>query len=526
MKPYLLSLLLLGCSILPAQQRYLDSLFSQVIVLDSIVYGHNIGSPIMTGGVLDTVSLYCDVYFPDTLQDTENEHLTLILAIDRYFLPPFYNGTPFGSLKDSAVVEFATRLAKTGYTVVPFETRRGWDAANLDIVIRSESILQAIHRGMQDAHTLARFLRKSAETLGNPFRVGGNDCDIGMIGFDSGGTIALGTAFIKDVSEMELIKFQNPLTMDYFIDSLVEGNVYGSNTTPMNIPNHLGYNSEVNVVVNFGGALLDSSMIEQGEAVSISVHCDRDPFWEYGKFLSPVQPPHDISLPYEPAGSYTIARIQDRLGNNDLFKNPALTDSISSIARSRADGYEGLFPFQYPPATGTFRCAGRDLPLDEAFAPWYWYDETRYAFVHDSLGLGAVFGVNGAEAVCNQTAYHGPSSAGKAKTYIDTMMSFILPRLRMSLNQRNCLTSIEDESDLFSTLEIKQDHNFLYIQGVKNGPLPLEIELMDMQGRVLHQIKGDSRTRHHMAIANLPQGVYVLRLHHKREVASRKVFIK
>ena len=100
-----------------AQTRYLDDMFSSVIVNSNVTYGTNISIlPALQGQPPAVAPLMCDIYEPDG--DTETNRPVIILAHTGSFLPPVINGQPTGSKSDSSIVEQCTRWAKKGYVAI------------------------------------------------------------------------------------------------------------------------------------------------------------------------------------------------------------------------------------------------------------------------------------------------------------------------------------------------------------------------------------------------------------------------
>src|ERR1035437_10377901 len=109
-------------SLLNAQQRYLDDVFTGVTVTSDIVYATNI--TVITGTPA-AGSLKMDVYEPTG--DTASARPLILVFHTGSFLPAVMNGQPTGSKKDSAIVEMCTRFAKKGYVAAAVDYRQGWN---------------------------------------------------------------------------------------------------------------------------------------------------------------------------------------------------------------------------------------------------------------------------------------------------------------------------------------------------------------------------------------------------------------
>src|SRR5438045_816064 len=98
MKKHLLFFIVMifSSSILNAQVRYLDRVFSSATVSSNIVYAHNIG--VLYGAPADT-SLLMDVYEP--AGDTASARPLIIYVHPGTFLPAIYNHSATGTMWDS-----------------------------------------------------------------------------------------------------------------------------------------------------------------------------------------------------------------------------------------------------------------------------------------------------------------------------------------------------------------------------------------------------------------------------------------
>ena len=117
MKKFNILLLLLFCLLqvqTQAQQRYLDqNFFDEVTVTDSMVYGVN--ATVLYFQIFGEAvpqPLYFDFYEPTG--DDETARPLVLLFHSGTFLPFPNNLLSNGTMKDSAVVDVATKLAKMG----------------------------------------------------------------------------------------------------------------------------------------------------------------------------------------------------------------------------------------------------------------------------------------------------------------------------------------------------------------------------------------------------------------------------
>ena len=164
-----------------AQTRYLDAdFFSSVTVTSNVVYGNNLG--VLTGAPV-AEDLLMDVYEPSG--DVATDRPLILYLTTGSFLPRYINQSATGSKTDSATVEICTRLAKQGYVVAAVDYRKGWNPNEAITDDRTESILRAVYRGLQDAKTCVRYFRKDVATNNNSYGI--DDTRIAVGGQGSGG---------------------------------------------------------------------------------------------------------------------------------------------------------------------------------------------------------------------------------------------------------------------------------------------------------------------------------------------------
>ncbi|MCI4666840.1 MAG: T9SS type A sorting domain-containing protein [Bacteroidia bacterium] len=507
-------LAMLTCFNANGQSRYLDEIFTEVTRTDTVVYGQNIS--ILTGSP-DTIPLICDIYQP--VGDTASDRMVILLASTGNFLPRLFNGGPFGTIKDSANVEIATRLAKRGFVVANFYYRQGWDAANPDIVTQTRTLLQATYRGIQDARTCARWFRMTEDMMSNPYGI--NPDAIGIMGVGTGGYVAYACGYLNDFNgELNLIKFQDPGTGAPLVDTLAQSNLYGTTNTPLNIANHVGYSSDFQVVINVGGALGDSSWVNPGEAPSISFHCNEDPFAPYniGNVIVPTT--NNVVIDGA-AGSFLVSKIQDRLGNNDVFKQ-GYSDAFTTAANARNNGWEGFMPFILPDTGGTYDCFGTPLPLIPQSSPWYWWDDAQFIADWDGGGFDVAFGVSGVAANCNQRANGPDASKAKANLYIDTLIGYMAPRL-----ERIVSFVTKNESPIASEISLYPNpaSDVITISNSDAGNPITEVTLLDPQGRVIYRSNVGQTNLVRINRQNWARGLYMAQIKTKNGTASKKLLL-
>ena len=151
-----------------AQTRYLEEVFSSTTVTSDVPYGQNF--TVLTGSPL-LAPLMMDVYEP--AGDSLTGRPLIIYLPTGSFLPRYINQLCTGDKTDSTTVEMCKRLARQGYVVAACNYRTGWNPALPTQEERTESILQAVYRALQDTKTAVRFFRSRISR--------GGDCEYDCI---------------------------------------------------------------------------------------------------------------------------------------------------------------------------------------------------------------------------------------------------------------------------------------------------------------------------------------------------------
>ena len=335
-----ISLAFLTISTINAQERYLDEVFTDVDVTYDVIYGNNVSVfPTLLGQGPAYEDLKMDIYTPSG--DIETCRPVIIMLHTGSFLPPILNGQATGSKSDNAIVEQCMQFAKKGYVACAINYRLGWNPTTDNEDIRRKSLIQAAYRGLQDTRTAVRFLRKSLQE-DNPYGVS-QQFVVGGLG--TGGYLSASVGGLNDYeTELTLPKFMDvstdidgdgiPDAVPYIIPEIfgdLEGTSLGvlpeldldgdgeADLTNVTLcePNHVGYNSNINMSFNIGGAIPDSSWIDAGEAPIASMQCYLDEDAPYG--VGDIVVPTTGEFVVEGHGAFIIQRRSTYLGNNDVF---------------------------------------------------------------------------------------------------------------------------------------------------------------------------------------------------------------
>ncbi|MBL31975.1 MAG: hypothetical protein CMP62_04555 [Flavobacteriales bacterium] len=521
-----LSLLILFTQNTFSQERYIDNIFSEVEVNSDVIYGNNVTVfPTLLGQPPTTQDLTMDIYTP--VGDTETNRPVVILLHTGSFLPLILNGQATGSKTDNAIVEQCMQFAKKGYVAIALGYRLGWNPTSDDENVRRRTLIQAAYRGLQDTRTATRFLRKSVAEDGNPY---GISCKIAVGGLGTGGYISLAAATLNDYeTELTLPKFMDtsmdidgdgqPDAVPYIIPEFM-GNLSATSSgvlpsldidgdgTPdatdvqLCMPNHLGYSSHIDMAFNIGGALPDSSWIDQGEPAIASMHCYLDEFgpYEVGDIIVPTTNEFVV----EAHGSLVIQRLSSEYGNNDAFEGLSMevTDtwygngdgSANSALQVQAindfgspvfddegnpvlifeghDVYPGLFPIVAPTGDQLTAddCNGCGGPVSSCFFPWgqqgspwdWWNNDPNDPFGYPQAAVNnplAPEGITAETYACQSTTDNPDMSEEKGLAFANMIQEFICPRIHAALDlssDTNTCSINENRTDkkLVNTIDI------------------------------------------------------------------------
>ena len=244
------SLCLFAISFNGFSQRYLTETFSSVSVTSNVIYGVNVS---VISGAPAADSLKMDVYQP--VNDSIAARPLVLVFHTGSFLPRVANGQPTGSKKDSAIVEMCTQFAKRGYVAVAPDYRLGWNPISSSVDVRTNTLLNAVYRSIQDAKNCVRYFKSDKANL-NIYKIDTSKIAIGGLG--SGGYIALAYASLTQDSEINISKFlDNTQTPPVpYVNQALSGNIDGTNSTgSLNIGNFPNHTSTINMAFNIGGAV-------------------------------------------------------------------------------------------------------------------------------------------------------------------------------------------------------------------------------------------------------------------------------
>ena len=521
----ILHIIFLGCLIMGiarvhGQDRYLDVVFDSVTVTNDQVYGTNISIlPIILQQSADPlpVDLMMDIYEP--AGDTVENRPVVLVTHRGDFLPPVINTDPYGTRKDSAVVELCKNFASRGFVAVGVETRKGWNPFNPIEIERVKGIFEASYRTAQDIRACVRYFRKSAAEDGNPYKVDPDRIATG--GFDTGGFTALSVAYLKNFQQTEIPKFLdfNQSPPRSVIDSSLFGNPLGTDNRPLNIANHPSYSSDVSMVFAFEGGLGDFGWIEEGDAPAVGI-LTVEQYARDGIRDAVIGATGDLVIG-DAAWTDTVIQQSFALGNNDVFA--PLDDDITSLALQRSGGVAGMLLLDTPQREGQVVCGGDTVGYNLNNNPWNWYDETTFGLIWDNIPNQTV---PAAEKICDLNR-GVPNDPMLAKTYInDTIAPYLSRHIILAMRIPNTpLTSIQSQ--------LKNEVKFLAYPNPVGDALNLRaesyfkaVELRDVHGRLVRSYSNIRMKEFQLKREELSSGIYVLQAHFDKGIVTEKVLFE
>ena len=504
-----------------AQERYLEPIFDGNDV-ETVTYATNIS--VLTGSP-EAVTLEADIYTP--AGDTATNRPLFLYFHTGNFLPNPINGSTGGTRNDSTVMEIVDRLTSLGYVVAVVEYRMGWNPLG-DLDTRISTLLNAAYRGIQDARSAVRFFRKDAVDHGNNFGIDPNK--IAYFGQGTGGYISLAASTLDAYQNILIPKFfeedEDGNLVPYVIEQ-VHGDPFGTSDAAISLANTVNYedgtpiNSDVQLTVNIGGALADTSWITPNNPPMISFHVPTDGFAPYTEGVLIVPTTGDQIV--EVQGSYLVQYKANELGLNDVFINAGLDDPFTHAANVNNDGFEGLFPFIRPIWTNPFN----QQPAPEN-APWEWWDPEFWStfddFPHPSCPAGAPL------SQCNfhiiNSIVNQDMSPEKGRTYIDSIIVYLVPRAFVAFDL-DVDTEVRDlnKADIDFTLYPNPSSGVFKLESEIDMPM-LKIEIFDSNGRLIRSFDAGNFYQYQLNLENFAKGMYYARIHFDQGVLSERLIVQ
>jgi len=441
--------------------RFLDPVFARIQVTRGVQYGSNVDF------TQAPVSLYMDVYEP--VGDTMQKRPVIILIHAGSFLPPSIAGsafgrTPIGTRVDSGIVALCKEFARRGYVAISADHRVGWNAQATTQEARAQGIIQAVWRAIQDGRALVRFLRKDAATA-NLFRIDPNRIVMG--GSSSGAYVGLHVAYLNRPEELDNPKFKLPDGTP-FVDTTAPGMNRGSGPNAFEGGSgNPGYPSTIQAVLNLGGAVGDTSFIQNEGIPVISLHGVQDP-----------STPYTSGVVVTAVGNYPIIEV---FGSYALHQNLELKGNLNALKPDYAGDqpFPGLYPW-----------------VGAGFEPFGWYSNST----------------DGQKA--------------QARQYIDTILWFAGPRLFKVLNlptlQMPAAPTLTEVIEVTTSVQLQVPNlDFRVFPSPASTPqieircaAPFRgVELLTLEGHLIarQELSPTAEYLWHLP-AELPAGLYLVRI--------------
>jgi acetyl esterase/lipase len=399
--------LIATCMNATAQKRYVDEVFANVLKTANIEYDSNRSINIFPPNTppIITTPLRCDIYQPDG--DTAAKRPLIILASTGSYLPAIINQQPTGNKNDSSIVELANRLSKRGYVVMAVNYRLGWNP-NAASAAATEQLIKATYRAIQDVRNAIRFMRVNAGT----YKIDTSRIVVG--GQGTGGYVALGLAAVSSKNEIEgRLKFQrgdfSPMVS---VDTLGDWNGIGG-APFFNYGGDASVSGNAHMVFNYGGAMGDTTWMDNATLPIIGLHCPADIFAPY-KTGNVIVPTTKATVIESASGAGAVIPYANSLGINNKMSAGVYNDAITARALTLTGGIKNLYPF-----ISNFPAEG---------SPWEWWDRPSVQ-ANNTYGLGTGRNADSLSMLTNPFM-----SAARAKAYIDTIAQFISPRIAVQLD--------------------------------------------------------------------------------------------
>ena len=511
-------------------QRYLEEIFTDVDVTGDVFYGTNATVLLLADpnvGEAIPQPLFFDFYEPQG--DDLEERPVILYYHTGNFLPQPQACSITGTQDDLLVQEMATRLAKMGYVVAVPQYRLGWNPLGSTQDERVFTLINAAYRGVQDARTMVRYLKKEVVENANPLGI--DTSRITVWGQGTGGYISLASATLDAYTDVLLPKFTTviggvPIPM---VIEAANGDIWGTSVgivppgspPPFTVgdtlcyPNHVGYNSDFQLCVNMGGALGDTSWLDASDPPMISYQVPNDSLAPYTEGILIVSTTGEQIV--EVQGARVIQEKVASLGNNDVFANEDWIDEYSTRANEVNEGFDGLFPFVYP----SFPDPTSPGDVITVSGPWDWWVPEDWDDVFCDLAPGI-------DLHTQNILGHPEMSEELGMTYVDSILGYFAPRACLALDL-GC-----DISEYVGTNEIIKGESVglniapnpatseIYLKTFEDKPM-LDVFLFDMSGRMMETYIDIRQNNLIIERGDLPRGMYTVRIRFEEGMAVQKI---
>lgn len=470
-------------------KRYVDPVFEGVKLTKNIKYATAPNGY----GTLDPIDLYLNLYEP--VGDTETKRPLLIVAhagsfVSPALLPLIFGTASIGTKEDETMNEIARRFTKMGYVVASIEYRSGWNPTSQDISVRKGTIMQAAWRAIQDGRAATRFLRKNADQ----YKI--DESKIAILGSQSGGYIPVHMAYFDKPVEIACDNCADPTKLkDPNNKAVIDTTVLNGFNIPWGYPE---VSDKFKIGIALNAAVADSSFIEGGEIPMLSVHGIENNT-PYGTDIVSTSSGQQV---VEVSGGRDMMARATRRGNQEVLREVPDAKPLPFADKGILEnGTQITIPGLY-----TFSASSMQYQV--------------YGFTEKST----------AEQIA------------VAKTHIDTVMMFIVPRMNKVLELNTAPVTVTPGEDTVDDLISSVNEAQVLRTEVKMYPNPTtgdfsialgnsgvkitRIDLFDYTGRLVQSVAGSQDWKQTVNLNGVSQGLYTVRLSTDNGQASQRLLVK
>ena len=194
-------------------------------------------------------------------------------------------------------------------------------------------------------------------------------------------------------------------------------------------------------------------------------------------------------------GSYGAIKAANAYGNNDIFLNENYTDAVWVDQQStNPTGEECLYTVEIPPANAA-------TPWIVHTSPWNWFDPNDP----------------------NITAANAnPNVEATSQAWIDTVMSFIVPRMATVLQAEGVPAGI-GEAQLSFDVYPNPSNGLITVKS--NSMVIDRVKILDVSGRLVHEEEINA-TRKTLHAEHLSSGMYLLKIISNGQEMTKRISIR
>ncbi len=510
---FLFAFLWFSAVIFAQDYRYINPVFSQIVPDTGLVYTV---APALNPNY---GYLYEDSVYPDTLKvdvfmpynDTLTQRPLII----------FIHGGGFieGNRHHDDMMAFCDTFAHAGYVTATIDYRQGFYLD--DDTLTPIGSARAVYRGLQDIHAAIRYFKANAST----FQIDTNR--IYLVGSSAGAFMALHDLFMNN-DERPPATYDTAYTVTDTETTTLGTEIIthvrdtAPDLGPIDIGPNLGHIGVANAIVSLWGALGDTSYVQSTEIKPIFlVHGEADTVVPFGYGI-----PFNGASPYIPPtyGSELIAKRLTNLGDQELETYFVPGANHEFYGATNGEFLCDTCPNQYWDTIVTdIKVFFNNLQKPYTSVSYTTSDNITYTFtgtyssdvvykkwiidndsvIPDSTSITYTFTTSGTHTV---TFY----VANRIASW-DTATAVVNVNIASALNKVSGIQTI-----------IYPNPAKYYVY-VKTGSDNVTVQLISPNGQILRQQKGSRLIQ--IPVADLPDGMYLLRIINDKGVLTRK-FIK